>query len=185
MTFPVTVDEFREHVETTLGDDAIQRLLDAAAEAIIERAGPTVEDSGAMQSRVETFTPTGDRLMLSERAESIVSVSEQAHYATPTELETDDYELSASGYVLRRLTGGTTSSSRWRPLVSVTYAPYSDLGSRAVVQIELAKLDIASNPGLASQSVGSWTESYVNDRSYAQQRADILAALHADPVVVF
>jgi hypothetical protein len=35
----VTVAQFREHVTSSLGDEAIQRLLDAALEAIVLTAG--------------------------------------------------------------------------------------------------------------------------------------------------
>lgn len=182
----LTIAQFKEHVTTTLGDDALQRLLDDADEAIIERAGPAIDDY-LVTSVTEWFSPHGDRIMLSRRASSIVEVLEHAQRETPTTLGADDYELSASGTILRRLRGGTNSATRWHPDVSVEYAPYSDAANRQRVQLALVKLDIASNPGLASQTVGAWTEQYSANSvwNYQVEREAILATLHPDPVVMF
>jgi hypothetical protein len=40
------------------------------------------------------------------------------------------------------------------------------------------RLDIAFNPGLASQSIGPWSESYSSGKSYPEQRADILESIN-------
>lgn len=181
----LTVAEFREHVTTTLGEDAVQRLLDAAEEAIIERAGPAIDVSGSViTDTTERFNPNGRSLMLGWRAESIVEVIERAQWAVPVTLAADDYELSSSGFLLRRLYTGTHPATHWRPFVDVTYSPFSDLATRERVQIELCRLDIAFNPTLASQTIGAWSETYQTGLPYATQRADILASLHADRILM-
>lgn len=179
----LSVAQLEEHITTTLGDDALGRLLDAAEESIIERAGPAI-DEYLVTDTTERFAPRGPVLMLARRATDIVLVTEYAHLALPTTLAADDYELSSSGNLLRRVQGGTHSSDHWNPEVAVTYTPYTDAATRQRVQIELVKLDIAVNPGLSMQVVGSWTEQY-QSKPYSDLREEILASLHADPVVMY
>lgn len=185
LTFPLSSTEFTLVYANTIDVDALQLLLDAAEEEIIGRAGPTI-DGYLVTDRTESFFPHGGSIMLSERATAIVDVVEFAQHVSPTMLAANDYALSADGLMLRRLRTGTTGSYRWRPRVDVTYSPFSDNASRGRVQAELAKLTIAFNPGLASQTIGSWAESYVTSGvPYEDQRASILATLHADPLVMY
>ncbi len=182
----LTVADFRGHVTTSLGDDEVQRLLDAAEEAIIKVAGPTI-DEYLVTDMTERFRPRGPSILLSRRAESIVSVTEYAHRADPTELAADDYALASSGLVLRRLRDGTNPATAWHADVDVTYTPYSDTASREVAQLELAKLEIAFSPGLTAQTIGSWTEQYAQSgTSYSSQRDAILASLTSgDDIVAY
>lgn len=186
MTFPLTIAEFEEHVTTSLGDDAIQRLLDDAEEAIIAYAGPTV-DADYVTDMAERFVPHGDAIRLSRRASAIVEVLEHAQRETPTTLAADDYELSQSGFMLHRLRGGTNGSWRWHSDVEVRYTPYSDVATRVITQLQLCRLEIAFNPGLASQTIGSWAEAFTtNGIPYPEQRDAILARLSSsDPLVLF
>ena len=174
----LTVAQFREHVTSSLGDEAVQRLLDAAYESLVGALGPYEEDG----SITEIITPRsiGPLLMLSRRAESLSEVIEG-----DTTLAADDYELRSSGNVVRRLDDGTNPASYWRNRVYVTYLPQSDLALRAIAQLELVRLEIAFNPLLVSQTIGSWTETYQQGKSYPEQRADILAALSPQPVGVW
>lgn len=185
MTFPLDPEAFTALHANTIDEDALQMLLDAAEEEILDRVGRTI-DAYAVTDRTETFSPNGSRIMLGERALSISAVREHVHAASPTTLADDDYELSPSGYILRRLISGTHGSSVWRPLVAVTYVPWSDTATRSRVQAELVKLSIAFNPGLSAQTIGSWHETYTaSGVPYDQQRAAILATLASDPVAFF
>lgn len=178
----LTVDQFREHVTSSLGDEAIQRLLDAAYESIILAAGPYASDG----TITEILTPRGigPLLMLSRQAESVSEVIEGTG-ASATTLAADDYELSQSGNILRRLSDGTNAALYWRYRTFVTYLPQSDLAIRDVAQLELVKLEIAFNPTLVTQTIGSWSESYQQGRSYPEQRADILASLNPQTVGIW
>lgn len=185
MAFPLTVAQFKEHVSTSLGDDAIGRLLDDAEAAIIERAGPLI-DGYLVTDMTERFKPHGDAILLSRRAEAIVEVKEHAQRVTPTTLAADDYALSSTGMVLRRVRGGTHPATYWHADVDVTYVPYSDDAIRVICQLELCRLEIAFSPGLASQTIGAWAEQYTTSGiPYPEQREGILARLHADPVVMY
>ena len=171
----LTVDQFKEHVSTTLGDEAIQRLLDAALESVEAVAG-TYDDDGTM-SEVLTPRGIGPLLLLARRADSVTSVVEGL-----TTLASDDYELSPSGFVLRRLDTGTYPSTYWTAEVRVNYLPHTDLSVRDMAQLELARLEIAFTPALVSQTIGSWSETYQQGASYTDQRAQILATLNPTPV---
>jgi hypothetical protein len=177
----LTVDQFREHVTSSLGDEAIQRLLDAAAETIELAAGPYAS-AGTITEILGS--QSGPLLMLSRSAESVSEVIEGTG-SSATTLAVDDYELSQSGNILRRLNDGTNPSWRWRHRTFATYLPLSDLAIRDMVQLELVKLDIAFNPNLVSQTIGAWSETYQAGKPYPEQRADILASLNPQPVGIW
>lgn len=169
----LTVDELRLHITSSLTDEALQLLLDAAYAAIEETAVP-------IGSVTELITPGyGDLVMLARKADSITSVIEGT-----TTLAADDYELRSSGRVLRRLSTGTNAASYWLGRLDVTYAVPSDMAERKRVQLELVKLDLAFSPTLASQTIGTWKEDYATDKPYADQRDEILASLSTGSLAV-
>jgi hypothetical protein len=165
----LTVAEVREHVETELGDEALQRLLDAAYQAIDAEAGQGGD-------RSELLHPGGDLLFLSRRAESMTSVVERS-----TTLDATDYLLRPGGLLLQRLSTGTHPSSRWHGRIDVTYRAFGEEAERDRVALALLSLDVTHQPGLASQSLGAWSESYqptTDTTGYTQERAAILASLN-------
>lgn len=165
-----SVARLREFVSTSLSDFSLQTLLNGAFLAIDDAIGP-------LEDVRESFAAVpGDLLMLSVRAESITSVVENARFQ-PLSLDATDYELSPSGRTLRRLMTGTHPIWNWWGRVTVTYRPFSNVAERIRVAVELIRLEISWHPGLASQSIGTWTESYQQGKPYAVQRAEILASL--------
>lgn len=153
-----------------LADGDLQVLLDAAFLAIDDAIGPAGETS-------ELLGPVhGDLLPLSRRVASITSVVENTRYS-PVTLAADDYELSASGRMLVRLRTGTHPGYSWCGRVKPTYVPVDDTAQRIRVAVELVKLGITFNPGLASQAIGTWSESYSTSVPYPEQREAILATL--------
>jgi hypothetical protein len=167
----LSVDQFRLLAPSTLTDEALLILLDAAAEEIARCVG-------AMGETTEWLTPAGNLLMLGRPALSITSITENWNWQPTITLDPDDYEVSASGQTIRRLSTGTNPAWRWyQP--SVTYLPQDDLATRQRVQAELVKLSIAFSPGLASQRIGDWTETYTaaGMPSYPEQREALLATL--------
>lgn len=171
----ITVEQLLEHVTTDLGEDALGRLLDAAYEAIEKAAGPG-SDSDYASNVSELITPgPGDLVRLSKPATAVVTVTEGT-----TDLAADDYELRASGQLLRRLSTGTNPRSRWCGRVDVTYTPVSDVNDRDRVAIALVKLDIDHQPGVQSETLGDHSITFASGgagNSYAEQRAAILASL--------
>lgn len=185
MTFPVSAASFTLAWPNSIDSTHLQRLLDAAEEAINFHSGVLYAvTSGDEQGQVtEIITPklyAGPLLMLGRRAESIESVIEGE-----TTLAADDYELRSGGLILRRLDTGTNAAGYWRDRVYVAYVPLSDVALREMAQINLAKLDISFTPGLLSQTIGSWAETIAAGKPYPEQRQDILATLNAQPVGVW
>jgi hypothetical protein len=169
----LTVAQLREHVTTSLVDAALARLLDAAYESIDHRIGP----AGTV---TESLRASGPLLMLSHRADSVVTVTESAESGNPLTLDSTDYRLRPSSSLLERLTTGTNPRARWRGRVDVTYSRAADQARRDEAAIALVRLDMDSHPGLASQSLGDWTESYATraeDADYAAAREAILVGL--------
>ena len=172
----LTVDDLRLYVSSTLTDDALQMLLDAAYDEIED-----VAPSGQVNELIDPGH--GDLLMLSREADSIVSIAEQFH-GTSVTLAADDYEVRSSGTTLRRLATGTNPSHHWRGRVDVAYLPGDDMAIRKRVQLELVKLDLAFSPSLASQTIGTWSETYTTGKPYADQRSEILASLGGGVMII-
>lgn len=170
----LSLAELKTHVTSTLADSALQDLLDAAYDAIIEYAGTDGPVS-------ELYRVHGDLLLLARPAASVVSVIEQ-----DVTLAADDYEIRGTGRTLRRLATGTNPASYWCGRVDVSYMPRSEAAQRKVVQLELVKLDLAFSPGgLASQRIGEWQESYAtNAGGYDEQHAAILGRLRSGGVMI-
>ncbi len=163
----LTVDALRGYVETSLRDDALGELLEAAYEAIDGFAGV----SGPV---TELISPgPGDLLMLSVPAESVTSVTE-----CDVILASDDYEL-IGGQQLHRLHAGTHPSSRWRGRTKVVYPRLNDDAERDRVAAALVALDVNHNPGLSAQQLGDWSETYADNSAmnYTLERQSILASL--------
>lgn len=169
----LSIGDLRKHVTSTLEDPDLQRLLDAAYQAIDLYAGVT-----GPVTEVITSGP-GDLLMLSRPASAITSVSEW-FWSTSTVLASNDYALSG-GQMIVRLVTGTNAYGRWRGRVTVTYTPLDDTAERDRVAIALVQLDLTHNPGLSSEQIGEWTETYANNSAmhYGLEREAILATLNA------
>ena len=160
-----TVTMLREYVTTTLSDAVLQTYLDAAF-ADIDDVAP----SGPVNELIRQGR--GDLLMLAQPAEEILSIVER-----DVTLAADDYEVRSSGQTLRRLRTGTNPAWGWQGRIDVSYIPDVDAASRIRVAIELVKLDLVSQSGLTSQTIGTWSETYNTAKPYAQSRAEILASI--------
>jgi len=177
----LTVDEARGFITTSLDDDSLQLLLDAAEDEITRYAGDP-------DTATEWFGGGQHQVVLSRQAERIVSVSERGlRWSTDeTTLETDDYELDPFGVTIYRLVNGTNSRYRWFGRVAVTYVPADESAIRKSVQIDLANLMVTFAPGVTSETVGSWTRQLGGNASWqnSSQRNDILSRLRPYPAFV-
>lgn len=170
MTTLLSPDDVREHAPTTLSDTALQRLLDDADAQIVAFAGP-------LGSVTEIVRGGGSSLVLARRIGSVTSITETRGVTTLV-LAADDWR-QWSGYVIARLTTGTNPRHCWAPEVAVVYTPVDDTATRKIVELELVKLEIANNPGLTAQTIGSWSEQYAANSAWnpEEARASILARL--------
>lgn len=162
----LSADEAREHIETSLEDDALERLLAAAEAAIVERAGPNPTDDTETATAEERHSPRGDLLMLSRVPGVIVSVTEGT-----TELDPEDYAQRPGSGILRRV-----GRSWWGP-VTVAYIPEGDLAERIRVQLALVRLDLSATPGVTSERIGPWQQQTADGSTYAVEREALLASL--------
>jgi hypothetical protein len=184
----LTVAELREHVTSALPDAALQRLLDAAEDAIVERVGAP----GAITEYVSAwasgagYAPWGlttgmRRITVSRPIGTIASVTEYLSAGAVGDpgiiLDATDYR--ASGYVLARLPGGTHSRWYWGQQVAVVYTPADETADRTRVQIALVRLDLNAEPGLAQQITEGFAERFSGAGllNYSEERADLLASL--------
>jgi hypothetical protein len=184
----LTVEQLRQHVTSSLPDAALQRLLDAAGQAITARAGNigTISDTRVGGTGL---------LQLSRRASAIVDVEEvywlerfepadlralvfsEYVWASAVTLDPSDYDLAASGFWMQRMADGTNPAEIWGQAVRITYTAFDDTAERIRVQLELVKLDLASKPGVTSEQIGTWTEQYAPSGTYAEAREAILRSL--------
>lgn len=170
----ITKAQLQEHYETDLGDDALDRLIDAADREIVKRFGPHATQTDTMRElRLSTA------IFLSRRASSITSVTEEIRsedgLISETVLAEDDYKLRRGNLLLERLADGTNGRGTWGDVVTVIYVPADDNDLRIRVEIELCILS-AEFDALDTERVGDYSSSR---RKYEDEREGILAALRS------
>jgi hypothetical protein len=147
-----------------LSDASVQTLINDAYSLIDQRVSP-------MSPMRERLTASGPMLMLSRPADIVTEVIESG-----LELDDDDFELR--GTVLLRLSTGPNPSWRWRGYVDLTYIPTEGDSLRDGTALRLVRLELNTQHGLASQTIGDWSETYeTGNGGYMEQREAILSAL--------
>ena len=159
----LTATQIRDHIETSLIDEAIERYRDAAEEEIIAALGPAA-------SHVEVHASKGSIVPLARRATSITSVVERNGDTSET-VDSDEYELAPDGYSIRRKEGGS-----WGEEVTATVVPYTESASRIQAMLELVKLAIAFD-GLASSGLGDVRQQGYSD--YHAERVKVINTLRS------
>lgn len=167
----LTVEQMREHVETDLSDTEVQRLIDAAEEEIIDKYGPHATQTDELdECRLSNV------LFLTRPASEITTVTEEIHTngsIEQTPLDPDDYDLTADGWRIRRLTTGTNPRGTWGDVVIVQYTPKDETSKREGVLIDLVKL-AAQFSGLDSEKTGDYQSS---QKDYQKSRNQVLGRL--------
>lgn len=170
----LTVGDLRGYITSGLTDPALQKLLDAAYEAIGHQSGA----AGA----VTEFAVGGySTLILDRQASAITSVTERIG-GVDVVLAANDYRHS--GYVLTRLDTGTNPRSTWADTTTV-YDPVVDAAEWDRVAVALVELDLNYSPGVTSERIGDWEETKADNSAmnYAIERETILASLGSGPVM--
>lgn len=171
----LTVAELREHVETSLGDDAVQRLLDGLEAEIVRYAGPPGEQTDRIRGGQQLIT-------LLRPTSRIVSVSE-SWYTTTTTLDPDDYELLPNGQQLLRKRTGPNPRYHWWWDVTVVSIASDDDDIRIGVLLDLFRLAEDFDPGVTSEQIGAWMEQRSANSQWNQStaRESILGRLDDGP----
>jgi hypothetical protein len=164
----LTVGEFRKLAgSSTLEDPALQMLLDAAEQAVVDRYG----SHGV--SVTETVDGRSTYIFLRRRAESITSVTEIDALGRPTTLASTDWELGGDGLSIRRLL------RPWDARATVVSVPVDDTDDRKRVQLELVRLELGYDPGVTSETIGAWSEQRASNATWNvhEERERILQSL--------
>jgi hypothetical protein len=168
------VAQLREHVETSLPDAALARILASAEQSIAIWAGPLeLDEAGVIADATEKLWAPGRSLLrLHQLPVAIASVTDVVN-GVETLLDPSAYRLIERH--LRRL-GGT-----WGEWTTVVHTPTDDSAVRRTVLEQLCQLELNVQPGMASQGAGGWSESY---RAYLRQRDELLRAVRPADVPV-
>ena len=158
----ITVGQLREHVETDLSDEALERLIDNADVEIIRAYGP--HDGERTVTLYLVLHQSPYLLTLPSPAANVSLITEGAD---DTVVEEEDYIVEYNGRVLLK------SKFRWLPPVDVTYTPVADNPRRIAVLIDLVKLELEYR-GLNTERVGSYSVAYLD---HGKERQNILARL--------
>lgn len=167
----LTVNELRQHIASGLGDDALQRLLEAAEIDITAKFG-------AVGSLTEYSNGGYELLVLGRRPGSVSSVVELADTTSSLTLAADDYRVE--GFLLRRLDTGTNPRDCWHGRVKVVHTPADTEVDRVRVQLALVKLDLALS-GYSSEATQNESRS---PDDYQSARDRVLETYTSDAVLV-
>jgi|CXWL01.1.fsa_nt_gi hypothetical protein len=166
----LTTDEVREHVETDLVDDALDRLIDNADQEIIDRLGVLATHTDVL--------PGGGlpALPLTRRASAITSVVERIGETNYT-LGTDDYRLDSNGFSLHRAQGATYPALVWSGEVTIVAVPYGgaagELAAREKLLVDLVRLDAAYD-ATSSNTIGDTSRTALN---HGAERAALFSSM--------
>lgn len=176
---------YKEHDPgCTLGDDALQRIIDANEAYMVRKLGPHSREGSPVR---ETIPGESETISPSQPVGSVVSAAEVWGSETTT-LQASDYEILHDGLTLHRLSTGANAAYRWGPVVTLVYVPRHNLEERVAALLEMVGGDVnqgVSTGGVASRTMGSWSESYGSgDTSWEADRNKILRRLHKTGGVV-
>jgi hypothetical protein len=170
----LTVEELQGLVETELGADALQLLIDAAEEML----PPLIADS-----LVEHY-PGGSRVIILDHVADVVATVREGDATEALEAGTGDddpdaeYRLESDGRSITRLEPHSeTAIRRWWGPVRVEYVPRSKTNLRKLVTVELVKGALANNPGVLGITEGNYTVQFANGETWSSTSLDALSRL--------
>lgn len=168
----VTPDIIREHFETDLSDDALNRIIAAENAEIVTRYGDNSALTEQYNFMVNGHRTPVNRVWTKQKIGAITSVKEG-----PT-LKPEDLTTLTEGtdYLVINEDRAIERQDRcFDTRVEVVYTPLSDEARRDMVTIDLCKLTIQFN-ALDEEEVGDWDGNYLE---YQKERESILSTLSA------
>lgn len=169
----ISIAELKQHVETDLDDDAIQRLIDDAEDEIDERHGG-LESQTDVINNAELSTC----LFLSRKVVSITSVTEEfisGGDVDSTVLDSTDYRVRSNNRQVDRLSDGVNPRSTWANSVIFVYVPKDETNRRVRVTIDLVRLAIQYTASKAERT-GDFSMTSVE---YEKERSQLIARLES------
>lgn len=174
----ITVADLREHVETDLAESALQRLIDDADQAVVDRFGPHGSATETVTDDIDA-DPLGVYVFLGRAASAIASVVEYTSASVSRTLAASDYRLVHGGKTLQRLTTGTTPATVWGYRVVVEYYPSTaDNPRRRRIVIDLCKLTLTYGGYIKSERAGDYqSSSSLTPDAYQRERERLMSEL--------
>lgn len=173
----LTVEELREHIGDGPSDDVLERLLDAAIQALDRRYG---FERATGEVVTERLLPYGSLVYPFHRVQSVSSVEEDGET-----LDAADYEIRNVGRTIARLDADAAATA-WTAPVYVTYLPFDDDAERDRICVKLVELDLDYAPGMTGSTVGAWMEQHPADaKAYRQTRESILRSYRVPAMGIF
>lgn len=160
----ITTQNLRDHLETDISTNVLNRLLSDATEYVENLVGP---ESG---SHTAEFLGGGRSIRLHRPASQITEAKEVSASGDETVLTSDQYLLQYGGRILRRLGGYW-----WGQSVIVTYNVVSDTAIRDRVVIDLVHLAATYRGFISSESDGGYSQSRMGD--YEKERYKLVKPL--------
>ena len=160
----LTIAKVRENIESGLGDDALQRIMNAAEDDIDQR-------HGAIESEVDDLVGGLESIWTTRPILSITSIIETVGN-TNTTLSTDDW-TKRHDTQLDRDDDGTNPRKRWGARVKITYAPVDTTNRRIMAWLKLIQLESVYS-GYGSSKEGDFNSAALD---YEEEREKILGSL--------
>jgi len=169
----LSVSELQAEVDTDLGTVPLQRIIDSAERTIDEFCGTAINykvafDGIEKQPRAELWLPVA-----ASSVDSVVEFSGALHSPEKTTLAATDYEVSNTGWQLRRLATGDNPAATWGWRAEVQFDAIPDVARRKDVAVQLSRLTIA-HTALGSEKIGDYSSV---SKSVARERSEILSLL--------
>lgn len=167
----LTVTQIREHIQTSLVDDAVQRLINDADAEITRRLGP-------LDLQTEVLDGNSLYIFLQRKAIAIDSAVEREFAdleTAPTDytLSSNDYNLLSDGYQVERLKDGNNPHTNWRDKVTIIYVPEDETYQRTRILIDLVRLSIQYSAVKGQSALGT----RVDYAEYDKEREKIFRGL--------
>lgn len=167
----LTTTELELQVSTDLSDAALQQIIDSVESDIDSYIGPvsayTVEFDPELLVLLRFPVPAFAVV-------SVIEFTDSRTEPTKTTLSSDDYELSADGWDIRRLSDGTNTRATWGWHVVVVITPRADIQRRKQAAVKLSRLEII-HTGYLTERAGDWSGTVVD---MGKERARILRQLN-------
>lgn len=129
----VTAADAKKQINTSLGDDDLQAIIDRIESQITARIGAPWGDNNTPPEIEKTLRGDGMSLFLPAGIYEVISIVED-----DAELTADDYRVWGNGGVIERL----PINSNWGTVCTVTYKPMDDRFKRIPVIIDLLRLTL-------------------------------------------
>lgn len=143
----VTAETAKKQINTSIGDDDLQEIIDRIESQITARIGAPWDGDTAPEIE-KTLRGEGASLFLPTGIYEVVSIVEDD--VTLTE---DEFRVWGNGGVLERLPVGTN----WGDVCVVTYKPMDDTFKRVPVIIDLLRLTLERTAMKAESIAGEYS----------------------------